>query len=303
MDKLQRLESALLPLPQVMRQSILRISPQLSQEIEEIRMRIGKPLSVAVGGRERDVTDMGGKTLPVTAFDISFVIDGITRSSLHTAIDSMRHGFLTMQGGHRVGICATAVMKDGAVSMMRNISSLSIRVAKEIYGCSDSVFSRLMQNGCFKDTIVISPPGIGKTTFVRDLCRNLSDAGIRVGIADERSEIAAMCDGKSRFLIGSRTDILDGAPKGIGMLMLLKTMSPHVICADEITAPEDVEAVKVCANCGVGLLVTAHASCEKELYAREVTRSLMKSGIFKQIVKIGAMDGVRTYDVFTPQLS
>jgi len=303
MDKLQRLESALMPLPQIMRQSILRISPQLSEKIEEIRMRIGKPLSVTVGGIERDVTDIRGKLLPVTAADISFVIDGITRSSLHTAMDSMRHGFLTMQGGHRVGICATAVMKDREVAMMRHISSLSIRVAKEIYGCSDTVISKLMQNGCFTDTIVISPPGIGKTTFIRDLCRNLSDAGLRVGIADERSEIAAMHEGKTPFYLGSRTDILDAAPKGLGMLMLLKTMSPHVICADEITAPEDVEAVKVCANCGVSLLVTAHASCEADLYAREVTRSLMKSGVFKQIVKIGTVDGVRAYDVFTPQLS
>jgi len=297
MDKFGVLESAVSPLPAAMRQSILRLPQTIREAIEEIRLRIGKPLAVTIGRTEREVTDLNGKPIVAAASDVALVMDIVTRSSIHSAVDSMRHGFITMQGGHRIGICATAVMKDGTVSMLRSISSLCIRVAREVPGCSNGVMSELMSDGTFCDTLVMSPPGLGKTTFIRDVVRNLSDRGIRVGIADERGEIAAVQDGRARFAIVSKTDILDGAPKNIGMLMLLKTMSPAVICVDEITAPEDVDAVEVCANCGVRLLATVHASSVEELYNRPVSRMLMERGVFRRAVIIGLENGSRTYRV------
>jgi len=297
MDKINVLESAIYPLPASLRRAIKLLAPSILSEIEEIRMRIGHPLSVSIGGQERTVFDQFGKTIPVTTADLNFVMDIATRSSIHSAMDSMKNGFFTMQEGHRIGICGSAVMKDGAVSMIRSVSSLSIRVAKEYPGCSDSFFEHLFSETQFQNTLILSPPGLGKTTLLRDIVRNLSAKGIRTGIADERSELASMHEGRSRFDIGNHTDVIDGAPKRIGMLMLLKTMSPQVICADEITAPADVEAVEICANCGVSLLASVHAGSVEELYTRSVSRMLMERNVFRCAVVISREHGKRCYRI------
>ena len=195
-----------------------------------------------------------------------------TQASAHTALERVRNGFFTVRGGHRIGICGSGVVRDGEVRNLRQLSSLAIRVAREVPGLSAAVLDRLWSGGVLQSTLLLSPPGGGKTTLLRDLIRAVSDGeggpALRVGVADERGELAAMYQGEPQFSIGRQTDVLDGCPKGPALLMLLRGMNPQVLAADEITAPEDAAALEMAANCGVSLLCTAHAGSLEELKAR-----------------------------------
>ncbi len=297
MDNLLSFENAISVLPLPIRQSISRMSNEMKINIEEIRLRINHPVFVTVKGQEIKLSDSNGESHIVTSQDISLVLDIVTRSSIHIAMDTIRHGFVTMQSGHRIGICGTAVVKDGVVTLLRNYSSLNIRIAREVIGCSDTIFSEIMNDGQFLDTLVISPPGLGKTTLIRDIVRNLSKQGIRTGVADERGELTAVCGGIPQFDLGDYVDVIDGAPKSEAMLMLLKTMSPMVIAVDEITSPKDIKAAETAANCGVRLLASVHAKNFDELKNREVTRTLLKENLFRRVVVISFENGTRKYEV------
>ncbi len=297
MDNLFAIRSAISVLPLSIRQSILGMSDDIKREIEEIRLRVSRPVTVTIRGRENEINGPDGALILATAQDISLILDIATRSSIHTAMDTIRCGFITIKDGHRIGICGSAVLKDGVISHLRNYSSLNIRVAREVKGCSNQIFSDLMCHGEFLDTLVISPPGIGKTTLIRDIVRNLSARKIKTAVADERSELSAINSGVPQFDLGTYVDVIDGAPKSEAMLMLLKTMSPSVICVDEITSPEDVKAAEMAANCGVRLLASAHATDMNDLSCREVTKSLFEKKLFRRIIEIRIEKGIRKYEV------
>ena len=183
---------------------------------------------------------------------------------------------------------------------VRDLSSLNIRVAHEVKGCAKNVLPYLMDGETFLDTLLISPPGAGKTTLLRDLIRELScggtwGAGKNVSVVDERSEIAACFGGVAQCDLGPRTDVMDGCPKSEGMLMMLRSMAPQVLAVDEITAPEDVEAILQAAGCGVSLLATAHGNSVKDLSLRPVYRRLLESGVFRRVILLKrAPDGSRS---------
>ena len=162
---------------------------------EELRLRAGRPMSVVCPTGERPLP--GGE--PVSPADLSLVVEIATRASAHTAMERMRSGFFTVPGGHRIGICGSAVVKDGAVFNLRQLSSLAIRIAREVPGAAAAVADRLWEGDRFQSTLILSPPGGGKTTLLRDLIRRLSDGDshppLRVGVADERGELAAMYNG------------------------------------------------------------------------------------------------------------
>ena len=291
------LHTATLCLPIAMRQIINHYPKEFKNRIEEIRLRIQQPLSVTIGGKEHYVLDSNGKKILVKATDLSFVLDIITHSSIHSAMESMKQGFLTMEGGHRVGLCATAVMHNGEISALRSFSSLCIRIAREYSCCSDEIYSSLFSAGFVCNTCIISPPGYGKTTLLRDIIRRLSLNGIRIGVVDERGELAGMSGGIPQFDLGPRCDVISNAPKKTGLMMLLKTMSPDVICSDEITAEEDSEALIYCANCGVKILCTIHSSSVDEMCSRPVGRGLLNAGIFQRAVVIERSEGMRKYKI------
>lgn len=283
-------ESALSPLPQDIKRALLSLDTDIKSKAEEIRLRAGGRVSVQSAGREYMIMP----ERRITAQDIASIIESATRSSVHTAADSLRAGFVTMEHGHRIGVCGTAVIKNGEISMLRSYSSVNIRVARQIKGAADGIISQIGR----ENTLIISRPGGGKTTLLRDIIRQISDSGIKCAVCDERSEIAAMYRGVSQFDVGTHTDILDGAPKAEGIMLLMRSMSPQVIAVDEITADEDVKAVEHSVNCAVNIIATVHAHSLDDLEQRPVTRGLISRGLFKRIVTIDLIAGIRKISVY-----
>ncbi len=261
--------------------------------IEEIRLRAGRRVMISVAGAEREVTGSS----PVTPAQIRQVMENVTRSSLHSAAESLKHGYVTSSGGCRVGICGTAAVLDGEVGSIRELSSLCIRVAREHPGIAKPLHDALYKNGKVWNTLIISPPGLGKTTLLRDVVRLLSEEGIRIAVADERGELAAVNAGIPRFDVGAHTDILTGAPKEYAVMTLLRTMTPCAIALDEISEACDVRAVELAANCGVAILSTVHGMDKTDVFARPVFAGIRARGIFRRAVTITLENGRRTFRV------
>lgn len=266
-------------------------------QVEELRLRTGKAMTAVYPQGEEPIPDVAA----VTPADLELVLEIATRASVHTAQAQISRGFFTVKGGHRIGICGSGVMESGQVRNLRSISSLAIRVAREVPGVARPVLDKLWQEGRFQSTLVVSPPGGGKTTLLRDLIRRISDGDgcpvLRVGVADERGELAAMREGVAQFDVGAHTDVMDGCPKEKGLLMLLRGLNPQVLAADEITAPEDCRALEVAANCGVALLCSAHGLDLEDLKTRPMYRELLDRRIFRRLVVIRRTEYGRDYQV------
>ena len=280
-------------LPFGLRQVALSLPKAERLIVEELRLRVGRPLSATFPAGE---TILPGSP-PVSPADLRTVLEIATQASAHTALDKVCRGFVTVRGGHRVGLCGTAVVKNGAIHNLRELSSLNIRIARQVQGAAVQALRDLTAQGALSSALILSPPGAGKTTLLRDLVRRISAgegiAPLRVGIADERGELAALYDGIPQLEVGPRTDVMDGCSKAEGLMMLLRGMNPQVLAADEITAPEDVEALERAAGCGVTLLATAHAGSVEDLSRRPLYRRLLSGGIFRAAVLIHREGGAR----------
>ncbi len=230
---------------------------------------------------------------PVAAGDLSRVLELATGASVHAAAESIRQGFVTAPGGCRIGLCGTAAVSGGSVTALRALTSAAIRIPRACPGIAGELLEQLQGSA-----LLLSPPGGGKTTLLREIVRCRSDGGLRVALADERGEVAAVWEGTPQFDVGTHTDILTGAPKASGALMLLRAMNPQLIAMDEITAPEDVAACTTIANCGVEILATVHAADMQDLERRPLYRELLGLGLFRQAVCISRSgSGQRTYKV------
>jgi stage III sporulation protein AA len=269
-------------------------------QAEEFRLRMGRPMTVVFP--EGESHPQGCPVRPVTGEDLSTVLEIASQCSIHTVLERFKSGFITVAGGHRIGICGSGVVKDGGILNLRQLSSVAVRIAKEARGSASEVLLHLYDGGSLQNTLIISPPGRGKTTLLRDLIRCISDGEgvppLRVGVSDERGELAAMENGMPRMEIGARTDVMDGCPMQTGLLMLLRGMNPQVLAMDEITAPEDLEALETAAGCGVRLLATAHGENQRELRQRPLYRKLLDEGIFRRTVIISMDGNKRRYEVF-----
>ncbi len=279
-------------LPPCLRAEVLNLSDEYVGTAEEIRLRTGRAPTLVLAQGETEILPQH----KITPSELQLVLEIATRASAHTYADSIKMGFVTAEGGCRLGLCGTSSTDDNKITGLRRLSSLCIRIPREKRGCADSVFSSLTEGG-FKSTIIVSPPGIGKTTLLRELVRLLSDGGTRISLVDERCEVAGTFEGQPCFDVGARTDVLTGAPKGEGIYLLLRAMAPQIIAFDEITSPADIEAAETASNCGVKLLATAHGAGISDLYERALYRKLLDRRIFERAVTIENLEGRRHYKV------
>ncbi len=251
----------------------------LLKKIQEIRIRMGKPVYILTSEEEMVLT-FHTTNSNVESSDIREMIEYISGYSMYACEEELRNGFLTLKGGHRVGIAGEVVLEQGNIKTMKNIASFNIRISRQVKGCADRLMSYTGGN-----MLLISPPRMGKTTLLRDLLRQIGERpGENVGIVDERSEIAACYRGVPTNDLGTRVDILDGCPKAEGMLMLLRSMSPTVIGVDELGKQEDVEAVLRVINCGVRVIATVHGEDLKEIRKKQVFQHLFSEQVFHTYV-------------------
>ena len=285
-------------LPRRLREPLEGLDGAIQADAEEVRLRAGWAMTVLLPDGERNVPGAEEALLPG---DLSLVLEVATHASAHTALSRVCQGFFTLEGGHRMGLCGSTVVENGEVRNLRQLSSLALRVARQRRGVCAPVLPALRQGGGLHSTLILSPPGGGKTTLLRDLIRACSSgeggAPLRMAVADERGEVAALWEGIPQLDVGPCTDVLEGCPKAEGLMMLLRGMNPQVLCADEITAPADLAALETAANCGVSLLATAHGSSLDDLRRRPLYRDLLARGIFRRLVTISGRGTAREYAV------
>lgn len=289
-ERLRRYAQAVACLPPRLMGLALTVPDEEREETEELRLRVGQVMRRSAGGREFPV---GGA--PVTVDEARDTLTRAAHWSVHSFSDCLRAGFLPLVGGHRLGVCGTMAVQNGQPVGVRTVSSLCLRIAREIPGAADGILRAVYDGERVRGTLILSPPGWGKTTLLRDLIRALSEAGVRVGVADERGELAAMREGQPQFALGGACDVLDGCPKAAAALQLVRTMSPRVLALDEVTDPTDLEAVRFAANCGVAVLATIHARNAAELSSKPFYRDLCASRAFSRILVIDLLDGRRAY--------
>lgn len=287
------------------RSIIKKIELKKLETLEEIRLRADKPLMIHSGGSEWFVSQ-GGQLLTnrtgsfvVCQQEVIKSLELMCENSVYAYQEEIRNAFLTLRGGHRVGISGRAVLDGASMKFIKDVSSLNIRMSRQVKGCASKIIKYLIsENREIYNTLIISPPQCGKTTLLRDISRLLGDGidslhfkGIKVGIIDERSEIAACYKGVPQNDIGCRSDVLDGCPKQVGMSMLLRSMSPEVIITDEIGNQGDYDAVMKVLNAGVKLITSAHGYNISEMKSREEVIRLIEKKIFERYVVLDNTKG------------
>lgn len=256
------------------------------EEIEEIRIRANKKTIIKYNMNEIIVDYV------TTPMDILNTLQVLCDNSIYSYQSQICQGFITILGGHRIGITGSAVMQNGKVININYISSLNFRIAKEIKGISNNVLPQIIDNNEIKTTLIVSPPGYGKTTLLRDLVRNISDNGFTVSLVDERGEIAAMYKGVPQNDVGIRTDVIENVTKSIGMKIAVRTMTPQVIVADEIGTTEDIDAINYAMCSGVKGIFTAHGGNIDEMKKNEILNKLYQQKVFERIIFLEKMGKV-----------
>ncbi len=266
--------------------NILNKYSQISKDnLEEFRLRVGQPIILKFSNNDMVLE------YKITANDILDILQKICENSIYSYQNQICSGYITISGGHRVGLTGSVVIQDNRIVNINNISSLNFRIARQVLGCGNELLKHIIDfnNDTIYNTLIVSPPGAGKTTILRDCIRQLSNGigdfkGKTIGLVDERSEISAMHKGVPQNDIGIRTDVLQNIPKSIGMKMLIRSMAPQIICADEIGSIEDVEAIKYIVCSGVKGIFTVHGNSIEKLKQNPAINKLLDLCIFERII-------------------
>lgn len=261
------------------------------EKVEEIRIRNGRNIRLKYSTNEKNLDVI------VSTEDILRILQAICENSIYSYQNKIAEGFVTIKGGHRVGICGTAVIENEKVINISHIFSLNFRIAKEVKGCSKELKKIVYENGEIFNTIILSPPGKGKTTILRDLIRELSKEK-NIGIVDERNEICSMYNGVPQKDIGEKVDILENVSKNIGLKMLVRTMAPEIVVADEIGTEDDIKAIHYAISSGVKGIFTAHGNNIEEVKQNPILNKLFEQNLIQKIVFLDEKERGRIKDVY-----
>ena len=254
------------------------------QNITEIRLRTRSKVILRCVNKEIALECI------VTTKAILDILLNVSKNSIYAIQNDINNGFVIIKGGHRIGISGEVVYVDGKIKNIKNICSLNIRVARQIYGCADKILPKIIENGIIKNTLIISPPGCGKTTLIRDIVRQISNGipslnvtGKNVSLIDERGEIASVYEGVASLDVGVRTDIMSNVTKSTGMKMMIRSMAPDVIATDEIGGHLDILAIKEAILSGVNVIFTMHGDSLKSVMKNPEVKELLDLNIFSKI--------------------
>ena len=246
-----------------------KTSTRIFENAEEIRIRSGQMLKIKMHSGYIYLSQKGEETFKNTAYkvsvkDITEMMNSLSGYSPYSYKEFMASGFITIRGGHRAGISGQGVIENGKVTAIKDISGINIRIARENKNCGKDVIKFISEGNEIKNTAIISPPAVGKTTLIRDITRRISDVGFNVSVVDERSEICALYKGMPQLDIGENTDVLDLFPKHTGILSALRSLSPDVIVCDEVGGEKDISAIEKACFCGVKIICTVHGYTVKD---------------------------------------
>ncbi len=299
-DSIKKFDEAVQCIAPIIRTQLLKIPDALKSDIREIRMNIGAPVMVVcssgtmlVGYDGRNGYIQNDKFPLVTFNDIKETLNIACGYSLHSCQNSLMEGYITVKGGHRMGVGARAVIENNKVKGIKDASFLNIRIARQCRGAANEIYNKFFRSSA-QSIIISGAPSSGKTTVLRDLVRQLSDIGAdicyRTCVIDERDEIAAMYNGQAQNDVGINTCVLSGFPKAEGILRAVRSLSPQVILCDEIGTSAEVEAVTQGLNSGVNFVVTIHSGSKDELVSKPQFRELINTGVFRYAV---ILDGAK----------
>ncbi|MCK8826640.1 stage III sporulation protein AA [Natroniella acetigena] len=293
-----------------LRRIISKLADSKLVNLVEIRLRVNKPLILELTEDELFIDQDGlirkdmRQAYQVSQSEIIDTLNLMTASSLYTIEEELKAGYLTLPGGHRVGLVGQVIREHNQIKRIKYISGLNIRLCQEIIGAADEVVRQIITgNDDIYNTLIISPPRCGKTTLLRDLTRQLSNGiselnfkGLKVGVVDERSEIGGAYQGVAQNRLGRRTDLLDRAPKAEGMMLLIRSMSPDLIVTDEIGSKEDVKAIWEALNAGVRVITTIHGNDLAEVRSRLKLKELLREDVFRRIIILSGRSGPGTIE-------
>lgn len=289
---------------QILPDRIRRIVQQSVREwnsLQEIHIRSGGSIILVIRG-EKIMPDQGGQVVGIR--ELREILEYISNYSMYAFEEEIRKGYLTIPGGHRVGVAGRVLMERGQVKTIRHMSFLNIRVSHEVTGCADRIMPYLFENGRFMSTLIVSPPGAGKTTLLRDIVRQTASGGKmfpakKVSVIDERSEIAGCYMGIPQRDVGIHCDVLDGCQKQEGIYMMLRSMAPEVIAVDEIGGERDYEALSTALTSGCALLATVHGNSFRHIREKPQIKRIMEEKMFERILFLQGGTpgkGVTVYD-------
>ncbi|MDO4581164.1 MAG: stage III sporulation protein AA [Bacillota bacterium] len=292
----QALTQILPYLPPLLRQLLGGLDDEVWAELEEIRLKSQQPPLLRLHQGERLLSEY-----TVSSAELHKTLLLLAESSLYAFDEQLRRGYITLPGGHRVGLSGRAVLERGAIRALKEISSINIRIARHLSGVAAPLLPHLCDEaGAPRQSLLISPPQAGKTTLLRDIARIFADGDgvppLRVGVVDERSELAATRGGVAALPLGLRADVLDGAPKGEGIALLLRSMSPQLLICDELGGVADAEALRDAANAGVRVIASAHGASAAELRRRPLLRSILEEGCFERLLILSRRSGPGTLE-------